>query len=61
MNEDKSPPRVFRGGSWYNSPAYARVADRLRSTPGYRYYILGVRLSRIITPMQQVAEVTNAK
>jgi formylglycine-generating enzyme required for sulfatase activity len=37
-------PRVNRGGSWYNSPSYARVATRRRYTPDYRNCNLGLRL-----------------
>ncbi|NOY26789.1 MAG: formylglycine-generating enzyme family protein [Oligoflexia bacterium] len=38
--------RVYRGGSWINFPRRARLAHRLRSTPGSRSSILGFRLSR---------------
>ena len=38
--------RVFRGGSWVNDPQYARVAYRNFIDPGFRDYILGVRLLR---------------
>ena len=36
--------RVFRGGSWYGSAAYCRVANRNDSSPGYRYHNLGFRV-----------------
>ena len=38
--------RVDRGGSWYASPAYARVAYRGWGGPGSRYRYLGFRLAR---------------
>ena len=38
--------RVVRGGSWYNDPRSARVADRYGDTPGYRGSLLGLRLVR---------------
>ena len=38
--------RVFRGGSWRIDPQYARVAYRRSCTPGYRNFVLGVRLLR---------------
>jgi formylglycine-generating enzyme required for sulfatase activity len=38
--------RVRRGGSWDNSPQYARVAIRGSNTPGYRGHFLGFRLLR---------------
>ena len=38
--------RVFRGGSWSNGPAAARVAIRLGLTPDDRGIYLGVRLVR---------------
>jgi formylglycine-generating enzyme required for sulfatase activity len=38
--------RVYRGGSWSDEPTYARVAYRIRLTPGYAYDYLGFRLAR---------------
>jgi formylglycine-generating enzyme required for sulfatase activity len=38
--------RVFRGGSWIINARYARAAIRIYSTPDYRSYTLGFRLSR---------------
>jgi formylglycine-generating enzyme required for sulfatase activity len=38
--------RVVRGGSWYNYPRRARVADHYGDTPGYRGSLLGLRLVR---------------
>jgi formylglycine-generating enzyme required for sulfatase activity len=38
--------RVFRGGSWYNFPQFARVALRYDSSPGTRGNNLGFRLLR---------------
>ena len=38
--------RVWRGGSWGTSPAYARLANRSESTPDERYGYLGLRLVR---------------
>ena len=40
------PYRVLRGGSWFSSPAYARVAYRDWSGSGDRYDDLGFRLAR---------------
>ena len=42
----KAKYRVLRGGSWLNYPRFARVANRNRYTPGYRYNDLGLRLVR---------------
>ena len=36
--------RVFRGGSWYYSASYCRVAYRDYDSPGYRDYNLGFRV-----------------
>ena len=41
--------RVYRGGSWGNGSADARVADRGRGSPGSRGVNLGVRLVRTVT------------
>jgi formylglycine-generating enzyme required for sulfatase activity len=38
--------RVYRGGSWLNSPQFARVASRFYNAPGARRNDLGVRLLR---------------
>jgi len=38
--------RVYRGGSWYNTAARARVASRYRLTPSYRNDNGGFRVSR---------------
>ena len=38
--------RIFRGGSWYIVPRYARVAYRYWNVPGYRFDSLGFRLAR---------------
>jgi formylglycine-generating enzyme required for sulfatase activity len=40
--------RVYRGGSWYDNPRNARVANRYWVVPGYRYSDLGFRLARSI-------------
>jgi formylglycine-generating enzyme required for sulfatase activity len=38
--------RVVRGGGWYFSPAYARVANRYWNDPSFRFDYLGFRLAR---------------
>ena len=40
------PSRVFRGGSWYYVPLFARVAYRNSDGPGLRDNYLGLRLVR---------------
>ncbi|HSS64688.1 MAG TPA: formylglycine-generating enzyme family protein [Gammaproteobacteria bacterium] len=42
----QSIPRVFRGGSWYNFPAWARSAARSAFAPGFRAAVLGFRVAR---------------
>ena len=42
----QSVPRVFRGGSWYNFPDWARSATRSAFAPGFRAAILGFRVAR---------------
>ena len=44
LKVDKNIFRVYRGGSWYNSMLFARVADRDRRTPCDRLSLLGFRL-----------------
>jgi formylglycine-generating enzyme len=36
--------RVFRGGSWYDSPGLCRSAFRFWDVPTYRDYFLGFRV-----------------
>jgi formylglycine-generating enzyme required for sulfatase activity len=36
--------RVVRGGSWFNSASYCRVANRHPRSPGHRYDLIGFRL-----------------
>lgn len=40
---------VFRGGSRFDGPQYARVTNRYYYTPDSRNYNLGVRLMRKCT------------
>ena len=42
--------RVTRGGSWLLKPSDLRAADRNRSPAGYRYFIIGFRVARTLTP-----------
>ncbi len=42
---DSEQYRVVRGGSWGSNRRGARVADRDRSEPTYRYYSIGFRLA----------------
>ncbi|MBF0148234.1 MAG: formylglycine-generating enzyme family protein [Magnetococcales bacterium] len=48
--DPQGPPmgsrRVYRGGSWYNSPANVRSAHRSSNDPGDRHNNLGFRLAR---------------
>lgn len=37
--------RVFRGGGWYAGPGDMRAANRISSTPDYRFVSLGFRLA----------------
>jgi formylglycine-generating enzyme required for sulfatase activity len=41
---DSGTRRVFRGGSWYGNPQYARAASRYYYTPTYRGLNVGFRL-----------------
>ncbi len=43
---DKGTYRVYRGGSWLNSPLLCRAADRGNNTPAFRYGDIGFRLAR---------------
>ena len=43
---------IFFGGSWSDYPQCARVAFRVRFTPGNRDYYLGLRLAK--SPIQRV-------
>ena len=41
---DPNSDRVYRGGSWYYSMPDARVANRGRRPPSFRFSFLGFRL-----------------
>jgi formylglycine-generating enzyme required for sulfatase activity len=45
--------RVYRGGGWNSSARYARVANRLRLDPAFRYDFLGFRLAYDSTKGEQ--------
>ena len=42
--------RVLRGGSWYDNPWLLRSANRYWLTTGNRYFTLGFRVARTLTP-----------
>jgi formylglycine-generating enzyme required for sulfatase activity len=42
--------RVVRGGSWVSLPRLLRAANRFGSNAGFRYFYLGFRLGRTLTP-----------
>jgi formylglycine-generating enzyme required for sulfatase activity len=48
--DPRGPPRasdrVARGGGWANGPSYCRSAARVRLSPAYGDYSLGLRLAR---------------
>jgi formylglycine-generating enzyme required for sulfatase activity len=46
IGADSGSYRVYRGGSWFDYPVYARCAVRSLVTPDYRGYGLGFRLAR---------------
>lgn len=52
---------VSRGGGWSNRTFNVRVTFRSWLAPGNRYSSLGVRLFRMVSPVQQLAEVNNGR
>jgi len=42
--------RVVRGGSWYNNSGHARTSKRYSLDPAERYFHLGLRCSRDLSP-----------
>ena len=42
--------RVLRGGSWISKPGFLRSANRYRDHPWLRWYYLGFRVARTLTP-----------
>jgi formylglycine-generating enzyme required for sulfatase activity len=42
---DGCKERVFRGGSWYNTPAALRVANRAWDGDMYRFFDLGFSIA----------------
>jgi formylglycine-generating enzyme required for sulfatase activity len=57
MNNDDYSSRVLRGGSWYDDPRLARVANRSGDDPSLRYDDLGFRLSRLVNNLEQLSKV----
>lgn len=53
--------RVNLGGCWDYGESNALVALRNWSPPGSRSRYIGVRMSRIVLPLQQLAEVNNER
>jgi formylglycine-generating enzyme required for sulfatase activity len=50
MTSGDSQPRVLRGGGWLNIPRFARSANRYWYSVGDRYYDLGFRVARTLSP-----------
>jgi formylglycine-generating enzyme required for sulfatase activity len=48
--------RVFRGGSWFNPQANARVANRSGNGPGLQVHGLGVRFARRRTALELLTD-----
>ena len=46
QDSETGSDRVFRGGSWYSTPANARSANRNGDSPDYRNFHVGFRLAR---------------
>ena len=42
--------RVLRGGSWFNAPQSLRSANRNALSADYRFYFVGFRVGRTLTP-----------
>lgn len=53
-NDESS--RVFRGGCWSDQRTYTRVTLCSGSAPGYNNSIVGVRLVRVVSPLEQLVE-----
>ena len=49
-NSDAKSARVVRGGSWYVISRNARAAIRSYFVPEFRYFNLGLRLARTLSP-----------
>jgi formylglycine-generating enzyme required for sulfatase activity len=45
ITSDESAGRILRGGSWFSSPRNCRSAYRHYASPGYRYSVIGFRVS----------------
>lgn len=59
QDERDNRRRVHRGGGWFSTPAYARVASRFRGAPGSRFDGLGVRLVRHQSALERLVEVVS--
>jgi formylglycine-generating enzyme len=47
VNLKEGTYRVYRGGSWFYFPLFARAALRYFSGPTFRHYFLGFRLAAV--------------
>ena len=50
IDSPRASKRVYRGGSWRNTPLFTRVAKRSREEFSYRYDVLGFRLAKSLPP-----------
>ncbi len=50
LTDQTNTSRVLRGGSWFNTARYLRVADRGRGSPTGSYSYDGFRCARAVTP-----------
>src|SRR5262249_34683991 len=48
--KDDASSRVVRGGSWGGIPVSLRSSFRFRSGPETRFFLLGFRVARVVSP-----------
>ena len=50
VSKDRADSIALRGGSWYYKPRFVRAAFRLGNLPDFRFFNVGFRLARTLTP-----------
>lgn len=53
------PRPAFRGGGWRHAAGVCQMTNRFKSNTDERYIDVSFRVIRVLSPIQQIAEVNN--